>query len=153
MTDEDLLALFRLDEADRLERKESRSDRNRVRQAICAFANDLPNHRQPGVVFIGQRDDKSCAGLTVTDDLLLALAAFRSDGLLLPFPAISVRKVTLDGCTVAAVEVNPSDNPPVRLEGRTWIRVGPRRAVATAEEERRLVENVDGGISPSTLIR
>jgi ATP-dependent DNA helicase RecG len=41
---------------------------------------------------------------------------------------------------VAAIVVEPSDNPPVKLDGRAWIRVGPRRAVASVEEERRLVE-------------
>jgi ATP-dependent DNA helicase RecG len=35
---------------------------------------------------------------------------------------------------------SPSDNPPVKFEGRTWVRVGPSVRVATAEEERRLVE-------------
>jgi ATP-dependent DNA helicase RecG len=36
--------------------------------------------------------------------------------------------------------VEPADAPPVRFRGRVWIRVGPRRAVATQEEERRLAE-------------
>src|SRR5262249_10595207 len=39
-----------------------------------------------------------------------------------------------------AVEVQPSSSPPVRYRGRVWIRVGPRRAVATVDEERRLNE-------------
>lgn len=34
----------------------------------------------------------------------------------------------------------PSDNPPVKVDGRCWIWIGPRRAQATAEEERRLTE-------------
>ncbi|MFO0591634.1 MAG: ATP-binding protein [Polyangiaceae bacterium] len=37
-------------------------------------------------------------------------------------------------------EVLPSDLPPVRYKGRVWIRVGPRRAVATEAEERILAE-------------
>jgi ATP-dependent DNA helicase RecG len=41
---------------------------------------------------------------------------------------------------VAVVVVEPSDYPPVRFEGRTWIRVGPRRATATYDEEVRLAE-------------
>lgn len=140
MTDDDLLVLFRLAESDRVERKENLADRDRIRQAICAHANDLPNHRRPGVIFIGQRDDLSCAGLNVDDQMLLLLAGFRSEGRLLPFPTMHVRKATFDGCDVAVIEIEPSDNPPVRFDGRTWIRVGPRRALATAEEERRLVE-------------
>jgi ATP-dependent DNA helicase RecG len=41
---------------------------------------------------------------------------------------------------MAVIIVNPSDAPPVRYKGRVWIRVGPRRAIATIEEERRLSE-------------
>jgi len=146
MTDDELPALFRLPESDRVERKDNLADR--VRQAICAHANDLPNHRATGVVFIGQRDDLSCSGLVVDDQMLLVLAGLRSDGRLLPFPTMHVRKATIDGCNVAVVEVEPSDNPPVRVDGRTWIRVGPRRAIATAEEERRLVEKRRWGSLP-----
>jgi len=36
--------------------------------------------------------------------------------------------------------VKPSDSPPIRYKGRTWIRVSPRRAIATMEEECRLSE-------------
>jgi ATP-dependent DNA helicase RecG len=64
----------------------------------------------------------------------------RADGNILPFPTMSVQKRSVKGEDVAVVTVEPSDAPPVRLRGRTWIRVGPRLAVATAEEERRLAE-------------
>lgn len=64
----------------------------------------------------------------------------RSDGNIMPFPSMRVTRRRLDGCDLAVVEVDPSDNPPVRVDGRVWIRVGPRRATATAEEERRLAE-------------
>jgi ATP-dependent DNA helicase RecG len=51
-----------------------------------------------------------------------------------------VRKITAGDSDVAVVEVQPSTSPPVRYRGRVWIRVGPRRAVATLDEERRLNE-------------
>jgi predicted HTH transcriptional regulator len=51
-----------------------------------------------------------------------------------------VQKRTLAGCELAVIMVEPSDAPPVRCKGRVWVRVGPRRAIATAEEERRLAE-------------
>lgn len=38
------------------------------------------------------------------------------------------------------MEVFPSDLPPVRYKGRVWIRVGPRRAIASEAEERILAE-------------
>jgi ATP-dependent DNA helicase RecG len=149
MTDAELLDLFRAQESDRVERKQSfANSADRIRQAICSHANDLPNHRQPGVVFIGQRDDLSCAHLPIDDELLRKLAGMRSDGTLLPFPSMTVRRVVLDGCTVAVIEVEPSDNPPVRCDGRVWIRVGPQRGIATADEERRLVEKRRWGSLP-----
>ena len=127
-------------ESDRVERKESVSDNNRIKQAICAFANDLPDHQQLGVVFIGVRDNGTCANLPITDQLLLTLANMRSDGNIQPFPIMTVQKKLLDGCEVAVLEVQPAYNPPVRFNGRVWIRVGPRRATATADEEQRLTE-------------
>jgi chromosome partitioning protein len=71
MTDDELLELLDSLESDRVERKESISDPGRIRQAICAFANDMPNHRKPGVIFVGVRDDGACASLSITDQLLL----------------------------------------------------------------------------------
>lgn len=41
---------------------------------------------------------------------------------------------------VAAIVVQPSASPPVRYDGRTYIRVGPSRRLATAEEEAALAE-------------
>jgi len=140
MTDEELQELLLDLESDRIERKASLSDPDRVCQAICAFANDMPNHRLPGVVFIGANDDGTCSGLQITDDLLLNLSHMRSDGNIVPLPSITVQKRTLSGCEQAVVVVQPSFAPPVRFRGRVWIRVGPRRAVASVDEERQLSE-------------
>ena len=127
-------------ESDRVERKRSFSDPDRAQEAMCAFANDLPNHRAPGVFVVGIEDDGSCAGLAIDDGLLLQLAELRDNGRLLPFPSIVVQKRTVNGCEVAVVIVQPSRSLPVRFRGRVWIRVGPRRAIATPEEERQLFE-------------
>lgn len=141
LTDDEISALFKDMESDRVERKrEYKNKKEEIRQAICAFANDLPNHRKPGVVFIGQADDGTCSGLDITDELLRDVSMMRNDGRILPFPVIAVRRQTFDGSAVAVVIVAPSDHPPVRIDGRSWIRVGPRRGAATAEEERRLAE-------------
>ena len=138
-------------ESDRVERKAALSDKDKIRQAICAFANDLPNHRRPGVVVIGQNDDGSYANTPVSDVLLQTLAALRSDGNILPFPTLTVEKRTVDGNEIAIVIVEPSYFPPVRCHGRTWIRVGPRRGVATVEEELRLTEKRQAGDLPFDL--
>lgn len=140
MTDQELEALLHDLESDRVERKESVTDAAKIRQAICAFANDMPNHAKPGVIFIGVKDGGDCANLPITDQLLLTLANMRSDGNILPIPSMTVQKKALVGCELVAVIVEPSSFPPVRYNGRIWIRVGPRRATASAEEERRLNE-------------
>lgn len=133
MDDDALTRLLQDLASDRVERKVSSADGEKIRQAICAFANDLPNHQQPGVLFIGVSDDGHCAHLTITDTLLTTLADRRSDGNITPFPTMTVQKKSLQGCDVAVIVVQPADAPPVRYQGRVWVRVGPRRATATLE--------------------
>jgi ATP-dependent DNA helicase RecG len=140
LTVAELEALFLDMESDRVERKASLSERDAIRKAICAYANDLPAHGKPGVIFVGVKDNGECAHFQITDERLRTLADMRSDGNTLPPPLMTVQRHVLRGCEVAVVVVSPSDNPPVRYNGRVWIRVGPRLAVATAEEERRLAE-------------
>jgi ATP-dependent DNA helicase RecG len=151
MEDQELEELLTNTESDRVERKASLADSDRVCEAICAFANDLPSHRLPGVLFLGAKDDGSCAGLSITDDLLLRLADMRSNGNITPFPSMTVEKRAITGCVMAVVVVQPSDAPPVRYRGRVWIRVGPRSATATLEEERRLAEKRRAGDLPFDL--
>ena len=127
-------------ELDRVERTISTRDTDKFGEAICAFANDLPNHRQPGYLLIGVRDNGQRCGLKVTDDLLKNLGAIRSDGNVLPQPAMNVDRFSFDDGDVAVVEVLPSDLPPVRYKGRVWIRVGPRKGVANEQQERILTE-------------
>lgn len=141
MEDQELEKLFMDLESYSVERKSMLpSNKEKICEAICAFANDLPKSHKPGVLFIGVNDDGSCANIEVNDDLLLSLSDLRSNGNILPFPTMMVQKKILGGCEVAVVIVEPSDDPPVRFRGRTWIRVGPRRSIATPEEERRLTE-------------
>lgn len=141
-SDIELEALLNDTESDLAERKQSfKGDApKKCRQAVCAFANDLPNHNQPGVLFIGARDDGSPANEPITDELLRALADMKTDGNILPLPVISVEKRILKKAEMAVVTVMPSDMPPVKYEGRIWIRTGPRRAIANEQEERILNE-------------
>lgn len=142
LNDTELEALLNDIESDRAERKESfKGDApEKVRQAICAFANDLPNHQKAGVVFIGANDDGSPSGLAVTDELLRRLADIRSDGNILPLPTMTVEKRVLKGAEMAVITVPPADSPPVRYKGRIWIRTGPRRGIASSQDERILNE-------------
>ena len=129
-------------ESDLVERKASLGgDAPRtIRQAVCAFANDLPDHRRPGVVFVGADDAGEPTGLAIGDELLRQLADIKADGNIVPPPTLAVAKHELRGGAVAVVTVQPADSPPVRYRGRAWIRVGPRRAIADAQDERILSE-------------
>jgi ATP-dependent DNA helicase RecG len=140
MTDDELERLLDDIESDLVERKESPADGDRIRQAICAFANDLPGHDRPGVLFVGVDDKGRPVGAEISDDLLRNLASMRDDGNILPFPSLDVQKRRLKGGDVAVVIVHPSSAPPVRFKGRTWIRSGPRRGIASPDDERRLSE-------------
>lgn len=140
MDEQELESMLRDLESDLVERKASLSDPDRIRQAICAYANDLPNHHKPGFIFIGANDDGSCSNLEISDKLLLNLSFMKDDGKIQPFPSMSIDKKSINGCMMVLVQVEPSNSPPVRLNGVTWIRVGPRRARATPEEEKRLAE-------------
>lgn len=135
-------------ESDRVERKEALSDVDRVCQAICAFANDLPGHARPGVVAIGVDDAGRPSGLAVDDTLLRRLADLRDNGRIYPFPSLRVDRLALREADIAVVVVEPSTSPPVQFRGRTWVRVGPRRAIATPEEEMRLSERRRGAAVP-----
>jgi ATP-dependent DNA helicase RecG len=144
--DQELEKLLAETESDRTERKQSLTHPDAVAQAICAFANDLPGHRSPGYVFVGADDNGTPVRLPITDQLLQNLAHLRGDGRILPVPHLAVQKRTLRGIDVAVVEVHPSDMPPVRFNGQTWIRIGPRRGIATIQEERVLTERQVAGI-------
>lgn len=97
MRDEELAVLMREIESDRVERKSTLADRDKVCQAICAFANDLPNHRQPGVMFIKDVpfDIRPVAAASIAE---LDLDYFRREYLpiALPFEVLSQNQRTVE---------------------------------------------------------
>jgi len=130
-------------ESDGVERKQSfQGDApKKVREAVCAFANDLAGHGVPGMVLIGVHDNGTLMpNFVVSDDLLLSLASIKTDGNIVPPPSLFVEKRMLQGGEVAVVTVLPCDTPPVRYQGRVHVRWGPRRGLATAQDERILNE-------------
>ncbi len=129
-------------ESERLECKRQLAGvEEEIRRTICAFANDLGDTGQPGFVVIGIDDATwEPSGIVVDDRLLARLSEFRTDGRILPPPITSVGLATHRGVTLAVIRVRPSDSPPVRVEGRVWVRVGSTTRRATPEEERTLVE-------------
>ncbi len=119
-----------------------------IREAVCSFANDLPGAGQPGVVFVGVGDDGGPTGLDITDRMLTQLSDIKTDGNIVPPPSMFVEKRRLKGTDVAVVTVLPSDSPPVRYKGAIHVRSGPRRSIATAQDERILNERRRGHSLP-----
>ena len=76
------------------ERTTSTGDMDKFQEAICAFANDLPNSRKNGYLILGAYDNGTLSGLKVIDDLLKKIAAIRSNGNILPIPVMSVDRFT-----------------------------------------------------------
>ena len=140
MTEEEIRELIRSDESYRIELTVSTTDKDKFQEAICAFSNDMPGYRKKGYLLIGVKNNGELSGLKVDDELLKSISALRSTGNILPLPVMHCEKVEMKGGDVLVVEVTPSFNTPVRYRGRTFIRIGPRRDVASLEEERILTE-------------
>ncbi len=141
-TDEELMQIIASGESDRVEFKQSLSSNalEKIREAICAFANDLPNHEKPGFVFVGVKDNKTIVGLSEPNQSIEQLSHMKSDGHILPLPSMRVEKHTLEDKEVVVVTVEPADSPPVRCRGAIRIRTGARRDIATPQDERILTE-------------
>ena len=140
VTREELLTLLNSTETYRIERTASITNMDKFQEAICAFSNDLPNSRKKGYLILGAEDNGSLSGLKVDDNLMKKVAGIRSDGNILPLPMMSVEKFEFNEGDLLVVEVSPALLPPVRYRGRTFIRIGPRRDIATESEERVLLE-------------
>lgn len=140
VTKEEISKLLHCTETYRIERTTSTGDMDKFQEAICAFSNDLPNSRKKGYLILGARDDGSLSGIKVDDALMKKIAGIRSDGNILPLPIMSVEKVEFEEGDLIIVEVSPALVPPVRYRGRTFIRIGPRRDIASESEERVLLE-------------
>ena len=54
---------------------------------------------------------------------------------------MTVEKFSFDQGDVLVAEVQPSEFPPVRYRGRIWVRVGPRKSIATEAEEKYLLKD------------
>lgn len=137
---EELLELIKDLESDRVERTTSFRE-EKLGQAVCAFSNDLPNHKKPGYILLGVEDNGNIAGITIGDEALQKLGDVRANGNVLPQPYLIISPIfSFQDGDVVVMEVHPSDFPPVRYRGRCYIRIGPRKGVASLQEERVLVE-------------
>src|SRR4051812_5330919 len=99
LSDDELRRLLKHCESDHVERTISKADVEKFGEAICAFANDMPDRRETGVLLIGIDDNGGCANVSIDEALLQRLMSFRTDGSILPPPMLNVRRHVLDGCT------------------------------------------------------
>ncbi|ODS34861.1 transcriptional regulator [Candidatus Altiarchaeales archaeon WOR_SM1_SCG] len=137
---DEIRAMMKDLESDRVERTISFRE-DKLGPATCAFSNDFPNHKKPGYILLGVNDDGTVNGMTIGDEELQKIGNIKSNGNVLPQPSLVVSPVhNIDGGDVVVVEVQPSPYPPVRYDGRCWIRIGPRKGKATIGEERILTE-------------
>ena len=63
LAQKDLETLLHDLESDRVERTISTTKTDKFAEAICALANDFPNHRQPGYLMLGVNDEGTLSGL------------------------------------------------------------------------------------------
>ena len=140
LTKDEIRSLLSDIENERVERTLSTDNTKKMSEAICSFANDIRNTKKPGYFLIGADDDGNLDGQTFTDEQLRSYAGLRNSGTILPPPAMMVYKESFPEGEVAVIEVQPSEDTPVRYKGVIWIRVGARKAEANTEEERILTE-------------
>ena len=140
ITKEHLQKILSDTESYHIEKTVATDNMDKFSQAICAFSNDVADSKKKGYLIIGVRDNGELAGLQVDDKLLLQISNIRTDGNILPQPVMTVEKFSFTQGDVLVVEVTPSQVPPVRYRGRIWVRVGPRKSIATEAEEKLLTE-------------
>lgn len=143
----DIGAHLGTEESDTVEWKRDAEDRDVLRKAVCALANDLPR-RGLGHLLVGIDKDGAPTGLSIDDQLILRVVEFRDDGRILPRPVITVEKVVYAGVDVLHVTVEPSAFPPVRFDNVVWVRVGSSTRKAHAAEELLLSEKRRSGDLP-----
>lgn len=140
LTKDEIKSLLGDIENERVERTLSTDNTKKMSEAICSFANDIRNTKKPGYFMTGADDDGNLDGQTFTDEQLRSYAGLRNSGTILPPPAMMVYKETFPKGEIAVIEVQPSEDTPVRYKGVIWIRIGARKAEANTEEERILTE-------------
>lgn len=144
---EDLASTLGRVEGPALEFKREATDRDALRKAVCALANDLIGCGG-GDLLIGVDRDGNPHPVDVTDDALLRIAQLRDEGRLLERPSMTVDRAVYAGEPVIQVRVNASGTPPVRLDGVAWVRPGPLTKRASADDERVLIERRTAAVLP-----
>ncbi len=139
MTD-DLAARLGRQESACLEFKQSAADRDALRRAICALANDLCRQGGGDLLIGVDKHGNAVADVDVSDQALCALTDLRDDGRILDRPSLTVQVERFQERPIVRIHVEASATPPVRFDGRVWVRPGPTTRKASPEDERVLAE-------------
>lgn len=131
-------------ERDDVEWKRDAEDRDLLRKAVCALANDLPE-RGRGHLLVGVQNDGTPTGLTVDDALILRVTNIRDEARVLPRPVMVVERATFAAADCMHVMVDAARMRPVRFDGVVWVRVGTSTRRASREEEILLAERSRAG--------
>ncbi len=136
MTEAELRKLILAFEDERVERTRAFDKADKMGQAICAFANDISGSGEAGYLLLGVENDGRISGRRIDDERWASLGGLKTDGNILPPPAMSMEKFSLAEGDVIAIKVFPSSYPPIRYNGDAWIRIGPRKSKAREEDIR-----------------
>ena len=139
--DNTFAALIQSGESFRCERKadfSSKDNKDKICQTICAFANDISDSGQLGIIALGVSNDGTATGLEITDALESAVLNIRGEGKIVPLPSFVVKQQIYGGKAILRIEVAPSVSTPVKYDGRIWVRPGNSTRQASSEDERRL---------------
>ena len=134
LTEDKLRQLMADLEAEHVERTRAFDKADKMGQAICAFANDLADRRIPSYLLLGVENDGKISGKRIDDERLTSLGGLKTEGNLLPPPAMALDVFHFAEGDVVVITVFPSAYPPIRYQGQVWIRVGARKALATDED-------------------
>ncbi|WP_131785043.1 ATP-binding protein [Protofrankia symbiont of Coriaria ruscifolia] len=136
----DLATTLGTQETANLEFKREIRDRNAIREAICALANDLPGLGR-GFLIIGvDKSGRPVEQVDTSDQALLGLTSIRDEGRILDRPSMVVSRAVYQGQPVVQIDVSASRTPPVRFDNVVWVRPGPSTRRATRDDERVLSE-------------
>jgi len=134
LTEDELRRMMTDLESENVERTRAFDKADKMGQAICAFANDLSGRGVPGYLLLGVESNGELSGKRIDDEHLTSLGGLKTEGNLLPPPAMALDVFHFDQGDVAVITVFPSAYPPIRYQGQVWVRIGARKALATEED-------------------
>ncbi len=136
----DLAELLGTQETAALEFKREAKDRNAIRKAICALANDLPRLGGGDLLIGVDKQGRPVGGVDTSDEALLTFTSIRDEGRILDRPSMVVGVEPYQGVPVIRVRVSASHTPPVRFDNVVYVRPGPSTRAASSDDERVLTE-------------